>query len=112
MPADPSHTRLLRTLPVTLTILVSMTACAQEPANQVEVGRAVYQQRCATCHGPDRQGTDTGPALVDAIPADIRRAVTEGIDEDPAYQEMVPLPLTNGQLDAVVAFLGESSTAG
>lgn len=97
---------------VVIIMAVLGAGCAQPPTSQVEVGKAVYQERCATCHGLERQGTDTGPALVDTAPVDIRRAVTEGSDEDPAFSEMVPLPLTAGQLDAVVAFLTEPGGSG
>lgn len=93
-------------------VAVAIAGCAQTPASQVDVGRSVYRERCASCHGSERQGTDTGPALADIDPADVRRAVTEGIDEDPAYPEMVPLPLTPGQLDAVATFLSRRSNSG
>lgn len=111
MRAKPSRSRGAGARLLVL-ILGTVAGCAQAPANQVEAGRAIYQERCATCHGPDRQGSDTGPALAEVVSADIRRAVTEGIDENPSYPAMAPLPLTAGQLDAVVAFLTEPDGSG
>lgn len=105
MPVKTYYPQRIRPLLLALSLLASVAACAQAPASPVDVGRAVYQERCASCHGPDQEGTDKGPALADVASADIRRAVTQGIDQDPAYPEMVALPLTSGQLDAVVAFL-------
>lgn len=111
MTTRPSTLRRILPLITMLTVL-PVSACAGEPAGQVDVGRAIYQERCASCHGAQQQGTDTGPPLTDVTPADIRRAVTEGMDEDPAYPEMAPLPLTEGQVDAVAAFLTQSPESG
>lgn len=56
------------------------------PAADVEGGEAVYNRRCAACHGPGGTGTDKGPPLVHRIyrpnhHADIsfRLAVTRGV---------------------------------
>lgn len=78
-------------------------------------GQIVYQQNCQACHGPDRQGTENGAALVyvTADPANnivagaprvdaatIRATVTAGKGRMPAFPH-----LTSTDLDTLVAYL-------
>jgi quinoprotein glucose dehydrogenase len=78
-------------------------------------GQGVYQQNCQSCHGADRRGTDSIPALI-AVNADptnniaagaprfsadaIRAAVAAGKGRMPAFPQ-----LSTGDIDALVTFL-------
>lgn len=72
-----------------------------------QIGRRLYTQRCAACHGPNREGQPTMnppiPALVDVTarlqPADIKRVVLLGRNGMPAVS------LDNHDLNAVISFL-------
>ena len=78
-------------------------------------GQAIYQQNCQTCHGPDRQGSDSIPALVYAAadPANnivagaprfdapaIRTVVAAGKGRMPSFPHLTP-----ADVDALVALL-------
>jgi quinoprotein glucose dehydrogenase len=78
-------------------------------------GQAIYQQNCQTCHGPDRQGSDSVPALVytAADPANnivagaprfdaptIRTVVAAGKGRMPSFPHLTP-----ADVDALVALL-------
>jgi quinoprotein glucose dehydrogenase len=73
-------------------------------------GGVVYAEQCATCHGPDRQGTGAGPALIGVAsrvsPQAIQQTITGG------RAAMPPIELSPSDLTAVTAFLGESASAG
>jgi quinoprotein glucose dehydrogenase len=78
-------------------------------------GQAVYQQNCQSCHGADRGGSDSVPALV-AVAADpanniaagtprfsadaIRTVVAAGKGRMPSFPH-----LTTGDIDGLVTFL-------
>jgi quinoprotein glucose dehydrogenase len=78
-------------------------------------GQAVYQQNCQSCHGPDRLGSDSVPALVSAVadpanniaagasrfPAEaIRTVVAAGKGRMPSFPHLTP-----AEVDALVALL-------
>jgi quinoprotein glucose dehydrogenase len=78
-------------------------------------GQAVYQQHCQSCHGPDRLGSDSVPALVYAtadpakdIPAGaprfnasaIRTVIAAGKGRMPSFPHLTP-----ADVDALVALL-------
>jgi quinoprotein glucose dehydrogenase len=84
-------------------------------APPVPPGQAIYQQNCQSCHGPDRQGTANGVALVhtaadptNAIAAGaprfdaaaIRTVLSAGKGRMPAFPH-----LAANDVDAVVAFV-------
>jgi ubiquinol-cytochrome c reductase cytochrome c subunit len=48
------------------------------PAALVPAGELLYAQNCASCHGPNAQGTDAGPNLVGVGPATVNFWVTTG----------------------------------
>lgn len=81
-------------------------ACGSDVSDVPSPGRVVYLQRCASCHGPDRKGVGTNPALPVARmqqlgDPSIRQIVREGKGTMPA----VSPALTPTELDALVAFL-------
>ena len=77
-------------------------------------GQAIYQQNCQTCHGADRQGSESVPALVTAAdPANnvaagaprfdapaIRTVVAGGKGRMPSFPHLTP-----ADVDALVALL-------
>lgn len=70
-----------------------------------QTGRAVYQEFCQRCHGPDRQGAPPAiPSLVDAAaqigPAGISSIVDNGMGNMPAFSD-----LTGGLLENLIQFL-------
>lgn len=85
----------------TVPLLYTKEAVAQA----VELGRAVFEARCVSCHGSDGTGSDRGPNIVDgpqprsAGSVALREIVRAGTPDGgmPAF----PLPAT--ELDAVVA---------
>lgn len=82
---------------------------SREPVNgDVAVGSEVYQQHCATCHGPNGEGV-SAPALghpmllATATDGFLQYAITEGRDGTPmpSFKDS----LSNKEIDAVTAFL-------
>jgi quinoprotein glucose dehydrogenase len=74
-------------------------------------GLAVYQRDCQACHGPDRQGTPTGPSLVGVASrptaADMRTTIIDGKNQMPPFHQ-----LSAQDVDALVAFLSAADAAG
>jgi quinoprotein glucose dehydrogenase len=85
-------------------------------------GQAVYQQNCQSCHGPDRLGSDSAPALTYAAadPANniaagaprfdaaaIRIVVAAGKGRMPSFPHLTP-----ADVDALVALLMTAPGAG
>ena len=74
-----------------------------------EMGRAVYEQNCQMCHGPDLKG-DRGPALntvVGSMGADaVRNAIVKGNGAMPAFGSM-----PDQSLDYLMAFLTHPDAA-
>lgn len=73
-------------------------------------GRAVYIDRCSSCHDGDGSGTGNGPRLnrgrlVEAYPypADAAAVVAEGKDRMPAFGGL----LSAGEIDAVLRYINE-----
>ena len=79
-----------------------------KPDPVLAVGRDVWSQRCASCHGNDGRG-GSGPKLSDGKvveafpdPADERQLILDGIGAMPAFDE-----LSESQLEAVVRYTRE-----
>ena len=73
-------------------------------------GRAVFIDRCTSCHDADGSGTGNGPRLnrgqlVQAYPdpGDAAAVVSEGRDRMPAFGGL----LTEGEIDAVLRYINE-----
>nr|PZN84098.1 MAG: pyrroloquinoline quinone-dependent dehydrogenase [Acidobacteriota bacterium] len=69
----------------------------------VDAGRAIYQVRCMSCHGPDLRGTGTFPSLVDVSmrlgPETLRDIIASG------RLSMPPTPLSADDMASLLAFL-------
>ncbi|MCU1329604.1 MAG: Pyrrolo-quinoline quinone, partial [Bryobacterales bacterium] len=79
------------------------------PPMALRIGRAVYEQSCQACHGPELKG-DRGPAIDDAVKrlgADsVRNAISKGKGSMPAFAS-----ITGEALADLLAFLGEPEAA-
>jgi|KBSSwiStaDraftv2_1062776.scaffolds.fasta_scaffold658512_2 mono/diheme cytochrome c family protein len=91
---------------LTLFALVSPAAAAD-----LELGKKVYAQRCATCHGPDGKGNAamSSALKVEIKPlaasagkpeAEVRKVVAEGKKPMPGFAKM----LNAAEMDAVLAY--------
>jgi quinoprotein glucose dehydrogenase len=72
-------------------------------ADDVTLGRQIYDRTCASCHGASRQGTPpTTPALVDLkrTPKEIETVIAQGRNAMPAFRQFQPR-----ELSALSAFL-------
>ena len=80
------------------------------PDPMLVAGRAVFVERCSSCHDADGSGTGEGPRLnrgrlLQAYPdsADSAAVVSEGRDRMPAFGGL----LTAGEVDAVIRYINE-----
>lgn len=85
-----------------------------EDAAGAERGEELFAANCAVCHGPEGEGTTTGPPLVHEIyepshhpDESFHRAVSEGV---PAHHwnfgDMPPVPgLDSDDVDDIVAWV-------
>ena len=68
-------------------------------------GRAIYEQKCETCHGPDLRGSGNYPSLADITarmgPDSLREVITGGGPGMPSNND-----LGETELNALIAFLG------
>jgi len=79
-------------------------------------GRAVYQGRCASCHGADLRGTEKGPSQLSIVyepnhhgDTSYRSAIRNGVQQHhwdygdmPAVQDV-----TDEQIELVIAYIRE-----
>ena len=73
-------------------------------------GRAIYADRCSSCHGAEGSGTRDGPRVnrgrlsqVYPVPGDAAEVVSEGRRRMPAFGGI----LTDGEIDAVLRYINE-----
>jgi mono/diheme cytochrome c family protein len=77
-------------------------------------GQALFEANCSACHGPQGQGTDQGPPLVDVVyepshhPDEaFRSAVANGVT--PHHWDFGPMPaipsLDEAQVDAIIGYV-------
>lgn len=62
--------------------VVAMTAVFGAPvavAQDATVGRQLYEQHCALCHGADGQGDGPRAALIGPPPADLTQLAADGV---------------------------------
>lgn len=108
--------RIVAVLTVTFTSLV-LAACGgdtERPSTQAADGEALYQQSCASCHGADLRGTDSGPSHLSEVyapshhpDASFRAAITQGSSAHHwNFGDMAPVPaLSGGEIDVIIAYV-------
>ncbi len=83
-------------------------ACGADPASVggATTGEAVYRQQCSTCHGMDRKGIGSTPAL---DPAKVQALGVEGVKSVVVNGKNTMVgfgsKLTPAQVDAVASYL-------
>lgn len=84
------------------------------PAGDVQAGAVVYQQNCASCHGAELQGTNSGPSHLSIFyepnhhpDQAFRSAIANGAAQHHwAFGSMPPVPgMTESEIEAVIAFV-------
>ncbi len=104
---------------VVLAVVLTATGGSDDPPapgspEQVALGAEVFDQRCATCHGPEAAGGLAGPPLIhqmyeDLTDADVRTAIAQGKPPTnwPRFEAgMAPVPnLSVSDVDAVIAYV-------
>jgi quinol---cytochrome-c reductase cytochrome c subunit len=83
-------------------------AAQDATGSQLAEGRTLFEERCASCHGPMGEGTANGPPLVRAGPAAVDFMLSTGRMplSDPAVpMQRQPPAFTPEQIRAIVAFV-------
>lgn len=106
----------------TATVAVLAAGCGPGDGGGEAVARGeeLFAANCAVCHGPQGQGTTSGPPLIHEIyepghhpDESFHRAVAEGV---PAHHwefgDMAPVGgLDSGEVDAIIAWVREQQRA-
>lgn len=100
-----------------------MAGCSKEETSATEStsaqassseGQTIYENKCASCHGPNLRGTNKGPSLLSIIyepshhPDEaIRSAVRNGaVQHHWPYGNMPPVEnITDEEIDQVIKFI-------
>ena len=102
----------MRSLSMLSVLLGAFVWVATAAAADLELGKKVYEKKCASCHGADGKGNakiekmlkTRIPPLADAAAktdAELRKLVAEGKKPMPSFANS----LSKDELDAVVGFL-------
>ena len=81
---------------------------AAETTLTVEDGQKLFQANCATCHGLDLQGTDSGPSLYGAGELSVHFQVSTGrmpLQAQAPQAPQKPVQFTDEQIAALAAFV-------
>ena len=71
----------------------------EENATPEELGKELYDAKCASCHGADAQG-GSGPNITHESDSHIYRAVQNGDGAMPAFPE-----LSDDDIDNIIAYI-------
>jgi mono/diheme cytochrome c family protein len=96
---------------LSIAVLTLLVLAPPAAAADLELGKKVYGQKCANCHGPDGKGNakmaaalkvEIKPlaAAADKPEAEVRKLLEEGKKPMPAYGKT----LSPAELDAVLAY--------
>ncbi len=96
---------------IALLVLPYAVAAQTPPEEQIEIGRALYGENCAVCHGADGQGR-VGAQLAKDWPSlrpdrTIAAVIANGIPGSamPAWSQARGGPLSEEQIEAIVAYI-------
>lgn len=78
------------------------------PAQDVHPGRAIFESRCARCHGSDGNGGELGPAIRGRLGARNDQQLMTLIHEGLPGQGMPPIPVPEAEMAPLIAFLRSS----
>lgn len=106
-------------LVVVIAVVLTATGGSDDPPapgspEELALGAEVYDQSCATCHGPEARGGLAGPPLIhemyeDLTGADIRTVIGQGKSPTnwPQFEAgMAPVPnLSQDEVAAVIAYV-------
>ena len=90
-------------------------AVGSATTSEVDRGRSLFVERCATCHGVSAQGTSQGPSILDlgAAAYDFQMSTGRMPLEQPTDQPVRRRPvLTRSEIDAIMAYLESLSFLG
>lgn len=111
----------MRTAVMALAVVATVAFASTALAADLELGKKVYGQKCASCHGPDGKGNPKMATMLKATIPDL----TAGVNKtDAELVQLViegkkPMPsfktLSKDEVDAVIHFaksLGSGAVAG
>jgi ubiquinol-cytochrome c reductase cytochrome c subunit len=94
---------------VSLALLPIAAEAQLEPAADPPLGKELFIQSCASCHGSDASGTDRGPSLlgsgIAAVDFQLRTGRMPLADPD-AQTVRKPPAFTDEEIDALLVYLG------
>jgi mono/diheme cytochrome c family protein len=114
--------RLIVVPVIALLLAMVVAACGDDDSSapdgggapDVALGEQVYAENCASCHGADLRGTDSGPSPLSQVyepghhsDESFRRAIAEGVA--PHHWRFGPMPPVSGldddEVEAVIAYV-------
>ncbi len=76
-------------------------------ADSIEIGSLIYQQHCATCHGPTGAGNGPQAAALNPRPADLRVHLAPGLHTDEQLFTWLTTGISNTAMPAFAGTLSE-----
>ncbi|HEY2013581.1 MAG TPA: PQQ-binding-like beta-propeller repeat protein [Bryobacteraceae bacterium] len=93
---------------VSFSFFALMLLVSALPAQDVHPGRAIFESRCARCHGSDGNGGELGPAIRGRLGARNDQQLMTLIHEGLPGQGMPPIPVPEAEMAPLIAFLRSS----
>ena len=86
-------------------LFVALLAAGSLPAQDAVPGRAVFENRCARCHGADGNGGELGPAISSRLRAHNDQQLAALIREGLPGRGMPPIGVAAAEMPALIQFL-------
>src|SRR5436190_16702150 len=90
---------------VYLHLVSALLAASVLPAQDADPGRAVFETRCARCHGSDGNGGELGPAIRNRLAARTDEQLSNVILKGLPGQGMPPIPVGDTEMAPLLRFL-------